>query len=98
MKNRFILLAWISVFCSVTLSCSGNTKNHTRPDTLAGVIEACQQAQHEHYLEAGLKPTKIDTDNEIERYRVYEGVPNFHMQDCVKERWPTEQKSSLVEK
>ena len=97
MKAPFVLLACISILCSIALGCSGKSKKPPQSGTLASVIHECQQAQHDHYLKAGLKAKEDVTENEIERYRVYEGVPNFHMQDCVKERWPTDREADLVE-
>lgn len=74
-------LCWFFAGCTSMLN-----KNTSKAGTLEATIAACQNAQHQHYLLTGKAPKGREEDqNEIIPYRIYEGVPNFVFQECMKE-------------
>lgn len=84
MKAGFSCFLLAFIICLIALSCA---KTATKTP-LQSAARECQQAQHEHYLNAGLKPKEEynNEENAVVPYRVYEGVPNFSLQDCMNER------------
>lgn len=90
MKLRMGYLVFVTVLCVLALGCSRIAERRPEPGTLEAAAYKCRQIQQKHHQNAGfsLRHKESADENEIIHYRVYEGVPNFSMRECMEQQWP----------